>query len=409
MTGTVHRLILCLLGVMLSLVFVPAHAMGETGGHFLSGVEEPTVKGTENATHFTELTVPGLAGMVCEEASYEATPPKSASRTWSEVTVTPKYGKCKTTGGTAGETVVHVNGCAYVLKIGKAANQDNTVDLECKGEKSYLVVTHQGCEIRVPAQSGLKGLAYTGTVENGKAALTLDITVTSLTTHFEMGFCVLLGTTKTTNLTGSVTAAGSSSGSPVAISAVGSEGPRFQSEVTHWSVTGTATGTGTYTFGELVGPVECATASFDGTSAVQATTTLTIKPAFSECEGVKGRVVTPHMNGCAYILRLTGEGADGLVSIECPAEAAIETTVDKFPEGGCTLTIGSQTPNGVVDYEEEGEGTGRKLSLTWTLTGVKYTRDGCEIGGEGNNGTISGTATIEGEDTSGNPKGIWIE
>jgi len=102
------------------------------------------------------------------------------------------------------------------------------------------------------------------------------------------------------------------------------------------------------------------------------------------------------------------DGLSGLVHIECPEGKAIETTIDKFPEG-CTLTIGAQTAGGVVDYKEEGSGSGRDLLLSWTLEGLAYERDGCEVGGKGNNGTMSGSITLSGEDTSGNPKGIWIE
>ncbi len=105
---------------------------------------------------------------------------------------------------------------------------------------------------------------------------------------------------------------------------------------------------------------------------------------------------------------LGGTGTDGKVDIECPSGKSIETTIDKFP-GGCTITIPAQTAGGIVDYKEEGAGTGRDLLLTWTLEGIHYTRDGCEVGGTGNNGTMSGSITLSGEDTSGNPKGIWIE
>ncbi|HYP55557.1 MAG TPA: hypothetical protein VEQ41_04555 [Solirubrobacterales bacterium] len=161
------------------------------------------------------------------------------------------------------------------------------------------------------------------------------------------------------------------------------------------------------TFGALLGSVECATGTLDGTTTATSSTELTVKLAYSGCKGT-GREVTTHINGCAYILKVTGVGTDGQVTIECPTGKLIETTIDKFPEG-CTITIPAQTAGGVVDYKEEGAGSGRDLLLTWTLEGIDYFRDGCEVGGLGNNGTMSGSITLSGEDTSGNPKGIWIE
>ena len=387
------------------LAFISGGASAETGGHFLAGAEEITVKGTENTTHSTQLSIPGLTAITCEEDSYEANPSKSASKTWTEVKATPKYGKCKTKGSSA--VTIDQNGCTYVLKIGKKAIQDNTVDIQC-GEGKAIIITHPECEITIPAQSGRVGVAYTSTVESGVSTLTLDLTVKEITTQFHKGICTLLGTPHTGELTGSVTASATAAGTPTSIRAVGSEELQFRSELGHWSITGKSTGATTFTFGELLGSVSCASGSFDGTADTEETPEITVKPAYGECEGVKSRVVTPHMNGCAYLLTLTGEGGDGRVDLECPAGVSIETTVDKFPEG-CTITIGTQTASGVVDYKEEGAGTGRKLVLTWTVEGIKYKRDGCEVGGEGNNGTIAGAATLEGEDTSGNPKGIWIE
>ena len=207
-------------------------------------------------------------------------------------------------------------------------------------------------------------------------------------------------------LTGEATVKGFGPGGQVGIEAIGRR--PFKTEQTHTLLTGEQTETSKYTFGVLLGAVTCDEMSVDGTVAVNEVTKLTLKPAYGQCEGVE-RQVTTHMNGCGYVLDVADEpGTTGEVEIECPAGKAIETTVDKFPEG-CTLTIGAQTAGGVVDYKEEGSGKTRDLLLTWTLTGIDYTRDGCEIGGAGNNGTYSGSVTLEAENTSGEQTGIWIE
>ena len=86
------------------------------------------------------------------------------------------------------------------------------------------------------------------------------------------------------------------------------------------------------------------------------------------------------------------------MDIECPGKEVIETTVDAFP-GGCTITVGPQSPGGTVDIKGEGSGKTRDLLLTWTAEGIKYKRDGCEVKGEGSNGTCTGSVTLKGENT----------
>jgi hypothetical protein len=225
MSIKLKALTLGLLALMAMGAFAAVNATAETGGHFTSEAEEGTAKGTENATHFTELTVPGLTGIRCTKTSYEGKMPKTGSKTWTEITIVPSYSECETTGGKAGEVTIDMNGCAYLFTIGKNSVKDNTADLECTGATKFVAVTHEGCEIRIPAQNGMLGVAYTTTVENGKHSLTVDLTVKGFTTNFEAGFCVLLGTSHTSEITGSVTVQGfNAAGAQVGITATGSEG-----------------------------------------------------------------------------------------------------------------------------------------------------------------------------------------
>lgn len=299
-----------------------------------------------------------------------------------------------------------MNECDYVLKIGKKRSENNTVSLVCPPGKA-VVISHPNCTITVVAQSNLQGASYTTILETGQHALTVNLSV-AFNTQYHGQICIFTGTNHTSTLQGAVKVKGTETeGAQIGITATGSEEGEFHSEVSHTPVTGVQTGGSKMTFGVLLGTVECSTATLDGTMNAMVLNELTVKPAYSGCTGT-GREVTTHTNGCAYILTIAESETSGQVDIECPAGKAIETTVDKFPEG-CTLTIGAQTASGVVDYKEEGSGTGRDLLLTWTLEGLHYTRDGCEVGGTGNNGTMSGSITLKGEDTSGNPKGIWIE
>jgi len=384
----------------------PGAAMAETGGHFTSETAHTAWEGTEvkASGHTTKLTEGSNTPYECGKATYSGT---TTTTTVTEVALTPTYSGCRTSSGTEGEVTYHVNGCSYVFKIGKKAIADNTMQLSCPVGKQ-LEITHPNCTIKVPPQTFSQGVAYTKITEGGKAALTLDLTAQA-TVNYEGGICIFLGTTHTFNLTGSIILTGKNTtgGAATGIEATGSAEPQFRFESSHTALTGTLGATHKMTFGVLLGTVECSTATLDGTAAATFSTQITVIPAYGGCGG-SGREWTAHMNGCAYVLTTAGLETSGKVDVECPAGKAIETTIDKFPEG-CTITIPAQTAGGVVDYEEKGSGSSRDLLLTWTLEGMTYTRDGCEVGGSGNNGTMSGSITLSGEDTSGNPKGIWIE
>jgi hypothetical protein len=379
-----------------------AGASAETGGHFTSDVSHMALSGSASGSHGTDLRLRAEDTPIeCASESYTGT---ANATTVPELALSPTFSTCKTAGGES-NVLIDINGCSFVFKIGKKANQDNTVELTCPAGNA-IVVTHPNCTATVPPQT-LKGAAYTGITEGGKAALTIDWTA-SVSVQFHGQICVFLGTNNTGSLAGSFVLTGKdTAGAAVGIEATGTEDGRFRFEATHTGLTGTQTTASKTTFGALLGTVECSTATLDGTSAATGVAQITVIPTYAGCTGT-GRVATTHTNGCAYVLTVTGAGADGQVDIECPAGKSIETTIDKFP-GGCTITVPAQTAGGVVDYKEEGVGTGRDLLLTWTLEGLHYTRDGCEVGGTGNNGTMSGSITLSGEDTSGNPKGIWVE
>jgi hypothetical protein len=214
-----------LLATMALAGFMAMNATAETGGHFTSEAAHTIIKGTgETGANQTELKVPGLTGIVCDGDTYEGT---ANATTVESLTITPTYpaGSCHTTGGATGKTSVDVNGCQYTFKIGKKSTADNTVDLICAGEKKYIAVTHEGCEIRIPAKAGLKGVAYNTTTVAGKHAITLSVTLTGYEENFEAGFCILLGTSHAGELVGSVIVSGKDTlNNPVGITATGSEG-----------------------------------------------------------------------------------------------------------------------------------------------------------------------------------------
>lgn len=378
-------------------------------GHFTSSVEHTSLQGADVTTSKVEVTVKG-EGWRCNEATYTGT---TTSVTVTEITLTPTFHKCE---HDIGSVHVAMNNCDYLLTIDKKASSDNPVHLVCpggKGPEAAVTGPFGTCTITItPNQTPVGGVAYTTGVNGGKHDITLDVTLSNI--HMELhGGVFLCGTGTTTHLGsmhGSVTMEGrDTSNNPVDIEATGSEDPpnEFHSEVDHTLVTGSQSTTNSFSFGLLLGSFKCEVSTFDGTASAKTVAELTIKPAYSKCTGVE-REVTIHMNGCAYVLTVTGAGTDGFVHIECPSGKAIEMTVDAFPEG-CTVTVGAQMAGGVVDYKAEGSGATRDLLLTWTLEGIDYERDGCEVGGKGNNGTYTGSVTLKAENTSGEQKGIWVE
>jgi hypothetical protein len=187
------------IGVLLVIVGATSAltASAETGGHFISDAAHTKVIALENETHRSEMTIPGLNGLTCNITNGEAT---VTGTTVTEVTATGQASGCQTTGGTPGETTVHKSGCWAIAKIGKNSLKDNTASLGCPPGKTVLI-THGTCTISIPPQTGTGGGTYKTIIENGKHAITGEVTISG-TIHFESGFCVLLGTTKVGTITG---------------------------------------------------------------------------------------------------------------------------------------------------------------------------------------------------------------
>lgn len=388
-------------------VSASASATAHTGGHFTQDSGgTATLHGDDEGAHQMSLHNFG-ATTGCNE-TYTGT---VSAATATSITITPHYTECVSGGNTV---TVNMNGCTYTFTVRdtEASVKHSPVHLKCPAGKKAEVIIHSTCTMTFGEQQITEAIVYTTITVNNKHAITADITATGIS-YEKHGLCEFLspfGTGPHTgaSLTGSVKlTAKNALGNSVNLTTVEVPNERIHSEVAHTLVTGSQVTQNAYTFGLLIGAIECEVVTIDGTVAIQTAAEITVKPAYSKCKGLN-REVTTHMNGCAYNLKTTRTGNDGTVEIECPAGQQIETTVDAFP-GGCTVTVGAQTADGVVDYKNEGAGSSRDLLVTWTLEGIDYERDGCEIGGKGNNGTLTGSVTLKGEDTSGVSKGIWFE
>ncbi len=407
------RTIRCVVLAMLSTAAISAvwtsGASAFVSGHFVSEVEHTTLKGTESGTERTEFKASNatFASFNCEETSYLGTMTQPTAQ---QITVVPSYAKCVRTveGGENEKVEVKTNGCEFLLRIGPESEEvHSTAELACPVGKKIEITSGSGfCPVKVAPQV-VSGVDYTTVTQFGKHAVTVDVTIKGIAAESH-GWCALLGTNSTNwELAGSVQVSGFTTWEePVGITATGGAPPqKFRSEVAHTSLAGSQSAENVYTFGILVGKVQCATTSVSGTTSVTANEEITLAPTYGSCKGLE-REVTVNMNGCAYVLKFPWSGSTASFAIECPAEKFIETTYDSF-SGGCTITIGAQNASGNVDVKNEGAGTTRDILLTWTLSGLKYKRDGCEVGGEATNGTYSGSVTLKGQDTEGTQKGIW--
>lgn len=377
--------------------FAATAASATISGHFVSEQDFVTLTGAESGTEKTELNLEGLE-IQCKNAAYDGV---MNGTTAQQLTITPIYANCVETGEAEKKVEVKTNGCVFNVRSGRE-EEDDTAELACPaGKRIELIGT---CTIKISPQV-VKGLEYTTVTVFGKHAVTVDVTVKNIAMELHGFICeVFLGTNFTAGeLTGSVQInALGQEGQPVGITETDGPAPiKFRSEAAHTLLTGAQSAENVYTFGILMGSVKCSTTSVSGTTAVQATEEITLTPTYSGCKGLE-RDVTVDMNGCAYKLKVTGSFV-----IECPAEKSIETTYDSF-SGGCTLTIGAQTASGKVDLKNEGAEASRDILLTWTVEGLKYKRDGCEVGGEESNGTYSGSVTLKGQNTAEEQIGFWF-
>lgn len=181
-----------LAAVALALAVANASATGE--GHFVTDLTHVDIKGINSETDPIHFLVHGVGGEVGCATDHRATM-ISASKTASELIVTPTYTNCYTTGT---ETVfpIDVNACTYKLTVAKGTtgSTEQTAHVECPAG-SAIEITHPNCKFRIPPQTINTGLTYT-TGSEGKHFITLDVNAqVSPTLH---GLCQFISPTNGT-------------------------------------------------------------------------------------------------------------------------------------------------------------------------------------------------------------------
>jgi hypothetical protein len=171
---------------------------------------------------------------------------------------------------------------------------------------------------------------------------------------------------------------------------------------------------GNHTFAVgAAGTVECTTAEFEATQTgskvstdTYAADTLTVTPHYSGCT-FGGQPATVNFNHCAYVFESeTTEGTPGQEHASAVVQCS-KGTVIEVDTSVCTITVGPQTINHAVRYEND---TAKSIKIFATakkvVTGKKKTTEaqtGCLLFPTGEIGTYTGTATASCFKDEGSP------
>jgi hypothetical protein len=179
-------------------------------------------------------------------------------------------------------------------------------------------------------------------------------------------------------------------------------------EAESYPVTMTGSQTGSNTFGFESQSVQCSVATFS-TTLTEGSETLEVPPAYSSClSGVTSLSID--VNECKYKFAMTSEVEEdkykGTVDVACPSGKSIAVT----SACGCTITIGSQTALGTVEYVDTTSASPKKdVDVKLEISGLKYTEgSGCKTPGTRSNGTYSGELTLKGDTEGGSAQGVWV-
>ncbi|HYP56604.1 MAG TPA: hypothetical protein VEQ41_09960 [Solirubrobacterales bacterium] len=190
-----------ILAVMATSAFtvMNASAQDQPNSHFTSEAEHVIIKGKDAFGSGHSLQFKGSGDPIsCTDATYHGTIVES-DKTTQAIQVRPHYTQCATTSGTWGSVTVHVpTGCGTNVYEFTSGNP-GTIHVNCQ-----ITITHPNCTIRVPVQTR-NGATYTQVTEQGKHAITLHVNAPEITTHYESGICVFLGTSHTSTMTGNAT------------------------------------------------------------------------------------------------------------------------------------------------------------------------------------------------------------
>jgi hypothetical protein len=150
------------------------------------------------------------------------------------------------------------------------------------------------------------------------------------------------------------------------------------------------------------GTVECNTASFPGTVVGTTVSEIRVTPVYTGCVAFGFATTDIITTECHYLFTTpttTGTTSHAPLHVECTGANKIKITPTFFGASVCTVEVGSQTPGGVVDFENKSSSAvppvpESHVLVTSTATGISHTA-GCG-GSAAADGTYTGSVTVKG-------------
>jgi hypothetical protein len=216
MSNKLKALSLGLIAAMAMSAMAVVNATAQTGGHFVSSASSTTITGSEGGSHVLHFkSETGEAGseIGCDNDSYTGS---VTGTTVTEITITPSWSNCSTTGSPNTKFDIDERGCDFKFRVGLNAAGHNTAEVACPATSAGFLITHPNCGIVVPPQT-VTGVSYKN--EGTPHQVTLTSTVKNIKTYYHSGICVFLGTTHSSEMIGSVTVKGTSGGAAVSVTA----------------------------------------------------------------------------------------------------------------------------------------------------------------------------------------------
>lgn len=147
------------------------------------------------------------------------------------------------------------------------------------------------------------------------------------------------------------------------------------------------------------GITKCSTATLAG-SVTAASSALSVTPTYSGCKAFGQEGVTIKLNSCHYTFHSTNESAPYTGTMDVACENPWEVIEINVAPTGCKVAIPVQSALASIAFANTGVGTGRSITATWNVSGLKYTESvsGClgkERGKQREDGTYVGSTSLK--------------
>ncbi len=349
----------------------------------------------------------GLYNVKCSTAQFSA----SVSAASASLSLVPAMSSCKVFGlnGTWS-----MNSCSYkhnVLNSGPPYTA--TMDITCSKAEDEIVIANATCKIKIPAQSGLKGVGLANSGSGSERAVTVTYNITGVTYKKEGAGCsggpgtfkdgAYTGSAKLLGLDGEGKADGiylsgeASQGLFVTGKESGEEAskPKVEAEKYPASIGGSQVTEHNFTLSGGLYNVKCSTAQFSA-SVSAASASLSLVPAMSSCK-VFGLNGTWSMNSCSYKHNVLNSGPPYTATMDITCSKAEDEIV--IANATCKIKIPAQSGLKGVGLANSGSGSERAVTVTYNITGVTYKKEGAGCsGGPGTfkDGAYTGSAKLLG-------------